>query len=101
MPDWYREALIGRYQYLVDEFDGLNRKHLWNSSGGIDVVIFATLSYLAFDNLWALLLAALGTASIWNGREQHKRFLVAHQMMAIEAEWPDVRENVAFPAPKS
>ena len=100
MPDWYREALIAKYQYLVDEFDGLRRKHLWNNPGGIDVTLFAILAYFAFGNLWASLLAALVTASMWNGREQHKRFLVAHQMLAIEAEWPDVRENVAYPAPK-
>jgi hypothetical protein len=97
MPDWYRESLAAKYQFLIDELASLRAKKLWNSAGGIDVIIFAVLSYFAIGNLWAPFLTASVTASIWHGREEQKRFLIAQQMLAIEAEWHEVRENVVSP----
>lgn len=97
MPDWYRASLIARYQFLVDELAVLQAKHLFNTTSGIDVALFAVLSYFVVGNFWAPALTALIAAWIWNRHEGQKRFLIAHQLLAIEAEWPDVKENVALP----
>ena len=101
MPDWYKDALIAKYQFNIDEMAGLKRKHLWNTSAGIDIFLFTAVAFIATGNGWAAFLTTLLSAKIWHYTEAQKRFIVASQILEIEAEWYEVRERVRFPGTKA
>ena len=97
-PEWYVEGLVDRYQYLIDEMSRQKAKRLFSAETISFCAVAAVLSFLAIGNLWASCLAVLLVSSVRHFELRQLRYFVAVQMLAIQAEFPDVRENVALPA---
>ena len=96
-PEWYVESLVDRYQHLVDEMANLKSRRIVGIENITGISIAAILAYFAFGNFWAAILFSLLIAFAWNFEQRQKRFLIASQMLSIEAEFPDVKQNVAWP----
>ncbi len=96
-PDWYYESLVARYQYLTDELHALKNKYIINASSGFGMLVAAGLSYMAFGDLWASSLVVFLMCIGFENNNRTKIFIVANQMLMIEAEFPNVVENVAPP----
>ena len=96
-PDWYVESLSERYQYFVDEMASQKAKRILD----LDTIgVGATgtlLAYLAFGNIWAGGLLWVLIVFVRRLEIRHRQYLIAMQMLTVEAEIPHVRETVALP----
>jgi hypothetical protein len=95
-PDWYIEGLVERYQYLYDEFGREKSKSIMRLEVVLVTVIIGILAALAFNNVWGAALAFAAVILFEKNELRKRKYLLSVQMLLIEAEFPNVRENIAL-----